>query len=515
MFSRFGTTLDELAQSLSTALGNISTMAAQGRVSLEEWASLLGRIGQLGVRAGQQAEVLRAALEGRVREAGGLGAPVETVESIAMLQYGIAGMGETAARATTAMAMLEMQINTLMEQSIRAARGTWTAADAIRAYNQIVGQLQSLYEDAGRILLERLAGPLQTFANLLQSSRIGEVLQGISDALGGFAANFLRWFAPFVEEIGNILFERMDMIKGVLDDIGAMLGEALGTALQALISFLTSPYTLTGIAGFTLFLNGLVQLLSGIVQTIGPPLMALLGILAGALGLVMKVAGLFLEAIAAAARWLGRFLFSWLFGRPRERSEEEIRMQNFQQAIESLKQSLNDTGQAVLFVKRSLEAVSEEARKFADNYRRIQQVMQDLSILFTPTGLGATWAPFQEFFRTFRQAAFLPPETRRGLEEAGVLQRRGLGIRDIWQAFAQRQQPAITQPEEALEFRIPRLQPIPVGFAEWAGVQIQAALREIDARMTHLAATLATFNQEMMRTGYTINSSLSTTCSSI
>jgi biotin operon repressor len=175
------------------------------------------------------------------------------------------------------------------------------------------------------------------------------------------------------------------------------------------------------------------------------------------------------------------------------------------QTLNDTGQSALDAGQSVLFAKRSLEAVSEEARKFADNYRRIQQVMQEVSILFTPQGLGATWAPFQEFFRAFRQTTFLPPEVRRGLEEAGVLERRRTGIGGI---FARGQQPTIIRPEEALEFRIPRLQPIPVGFAEWAGVQIQAALREIDARMTHLAATLATFNQEMMRIGYTINTSV-------
>jgi galactokinase len=493
MFSRFGTTLDELSRSLSNALGNIGIMAAQGRISLEEWAALLGSIGQLGVRVGQQTEVLRAALEGRIQEAGGLGLPVETAESIAMLQYGIAGMGETATRTVVAMSVLEMQIENLRQQSARAAQGTWTAADAIRAYNQIVGQLQTIYQDAGRALLERLAGPLQTVANILQSSRLGEALQGIAEAFGAFAANFLRWFAPWLEEIGNLLIERMDVIVGVADDIGAMLGEALGTGLRAIVAFFTSPYTLAGLAGFTLFLNGLIELLSGIVRVLGPPLMAILGGIAAALGVVLKGLGLFLDMLAEiGGRWLGRIL--GIFGRRRERSEEEVRAQAFQQAIAGLNQALNDTGQAALFAKRSLEAVSEEARKFADNYRRIQQVMQELSALFTPAGLGATWAPFQEFFRTLTQATQLTPEVRRSLEEAGILQRRGLFGRP--------------QPEQLLEFRIPRLEPISVGFAEWAGVQIQAALREIDMRVTHLAAALATFNQEMLRTGYTLNTSI-------
>jgi biotin operon repressor len=503
VFSRFGTTLDELARSLSNALGNIGIMAAQGRVSLEEWASLLGRIGQLGVRAGQQAEVLRAALEGRVQEAGGLGLPVETAESIAMLQYGIAGMGETATRTMAAMALLEMQIENLRQQSARAAQGTWTAADAIRAYNQIVGQLQTLYQDAGRILLERLAGPLQVFANVLQSSRVGEVIEGIAQVFGEFAATFLSWLEPFLVEIGNILSERMHLMVDTARWVGALLGDALGIGLKAIIDFITSPYTLAGLSGFAFFLNSLVDLLGGIVRVFGPPLMLILGAIATVAGALAKALGWLLEKFSDLTHWLGRIL--GIFGRRRESPEAEVRAQSFQQAIAGLNQALNDTGQSALFAKRSLEAVSEEARKFADNYRRIQQVMQEVSILFTPEGLGATWAPFQEFFRTFRQTTFLPPEVRRGLEEAGVLERRGGGI---LQPFARGQQPAIIRPEEELEFRIPRLQPISVGFAEWAGTQIQAALREIDARMTHLAATLATFNQEMMRTGYTINTSV-------
>ena len=505
MFSRFGTTLDELTRSLSNALGSIGIMAAQGRVSLEEWASLLGRIGQLGVRAGQQAEVLRAALEGRIHEAGGLGLPVETAESIAMLQYGIAGMGETATRTMVAMALLEMQIDNLRQQSARAAQGTRTAVDAIRAYNQIVGRLQEIYQDAGRIILEYVAEPLQVFARLIQTSQIREVLGGIAEAVGTFAQSFLEALAPFLERIANILQERMGFLIERARDIGWILGETLGVALETIVDFITNPWVLLAFQRFALFLSGLVETLSGIIRVLGPPTMEVLGLVVGVLGLVLKGFGLFLNGIVEITHWLGRLLR--LFDRRRDRPQAEIPSQlgQFQQAMRELDRTLNNTATATLLVKRSFEAVSEEARKFADNYRRIQQVMQEVSILFTPQGLGATWAPFQEFFRTFRQTTFLPPEIRRGFEEAGVLERRGAGIAGI---FARGQQPAIIRPEEELEFRIPRLQPIPVGFAEWAGVQIQAALREIDARMTHLAATLATFNQEMMRTGYTINTSV-------
>lgn len=496
MFSRFGITLDELSRSLSNALGNIGIMAAQGRISLEEWTALLGRIGQLGVRAGQQAEVLRAALEGRVYEAGGLGLPVETAESIAMLQYGIAGMGETATRTAVAMALLEMQIDYLRQQSARAAQGTWTAADAIRAYNQIVGRLQEIYQDAGRIILEYVAEPLQVFANLIRGSQIREILGGIAEVVGTFAQNFLEELAPFLQEIANILQERMGFLIERGRDIGWILGETLGVALETLVDFFTNPWVLLAFQRFALFLSGLVETLSGIIRVVGPPVMEVLGLIAGVLGLALKGLGLILNGIAEFTHWLGRLLH--LFDRRRDgpQTEAPSRLEYFQQAMRELDQTLNNAATATLFAKRSLEALSEEARKFADNYRRIQQVMQDLSILFTPAGLGATWAPFQEFFRTLTQATQLPPQVRSYLEEAGILQRRTVRPGHI------------TQPEELLEFRIPRLQPILVGFAEWAGTQIQAALREIDARIVQLATSLAIFNHQMAQTGYTINANL-------
>jgi methyl-accepting chemotaxis protein len=81
----------------------------------------------------------------------------------------------------------------------------------------------------------------------------------------------------------------------------------------------------------------------------------------------------------------------------------------------------------------------------------------------------------------------LPPAARRAMERGGLL-RGGL--------------------EEAIEFRIPMLQPILVGYEEWAGVQLQAALREIDARIVEITTALATLNKEMLQTGYTLNTQL-------
>jgi len=540
MFSQFGTTLDELAQSLRTALGDISIMAAQGRVSLEAWAQMLGEIGRLGVRAGQQAEVLRAALEGRIREAGGLGLPTGTAEAIAMLQYGVAGMGETAARAATAMSVLQMQIDYLSQQTTRAGQ-------AIYAYNQIVGRLQTLYEEAGREILERLAAPLQLFARIIQSTRVEEALQTIAAGIGNFAAAFVGFFEPFFVDIVNLINERAASIRAALSYIGAALGEALGVGLKAIVDFLTSPRTLAGFAGFATFLNGLVETLSGIVRVLGPGLVAIFGLLAHALGIILKVIGLFLNLIAEIGRIfdffynliVDRFLqviniirekiegfLNWLrerWERARQlpivgriiRAGEELwagmsavargvgnflislfqqlntaqQLNAFNRALEDLKQTLNDNQQAALLAKRALEALSQEAGAMAENYRKIQQTMQELSALFTPAGVGAIWAPFREVFRALTQATALTPTAAAQLRQAGILTGG----------------PAL---EQALEFRIPTLQPIPVGFAEWAGVQVQAALREIDARIVQLATSLATLNRQMAQTGYTINATL-------
>jgi hypothetical protein len=169
--------------------------------------------------------------------------------------------------------------------------------------------------------------------------------------------------------------------------------------------------------------------------------------------------------------------------------DAEQKINAFNQAMQDLKKTLDDNQQAALLAKRALEALSQEAGAMVENYRKVQQTLQDLSVLFTPAGVGAIWAPFREFFRALTQATALPPGAARQLRQAGVLQGG----------------PAL---EQAMIFRIPTLQPIPVGVAEYAGVQIQAALRQIDAAIVQLTTALATLNREMAQTGYTINTNL-------
>jgi len=514
MFSQFGITLDELARSLRTPLGDIGIMAAQGRVSLEEWARMLGEIGRLGIRVGQQAEVLRAALEGRVHEAGGLGLPVGTAEAIATLTYGVAGMGETAARAATAMNVLQMQIDNLSQQTTRAGQ-------AIYAYNRIVGQLQTLYEEAGRIILEKLATPLRIFADVVRESRIADAFRTIAEGFGTFAKSFLIEFLPYIENIADIINERIVSLMDAMRHIGANLGEALGFILRGITDFLTHPLTQTALVGFSLLFKELMATLSEFVRIVGPPLMFIFGVLAFLVSLFLKIINPFLIVLGEIMRFIGA-IFD-LIGRPfrRETSEEEeeerIRrrrsfweeisgpgvggpamwippqvdeteraLKRFNEALEDMKRTLEDNQQAVLIAKRALEALSQEARAMAENYRRIQDTMRELSVLFTPHWTGAMWAPFQEFFRMLTQPE-LPEAARRAMEGAGLL-RGGL--------------------EEAIEFRIPMLQPIPVGYEEWAGVQLQAALREIDARMVQLTTALATLNKEMIQTGHTLDTQL-------
>jgi phage-related protein len=501
MFSQFGITLDELARSLRTPLGDIGIMAAQGRISLEEWARMLGEIGRLGIRTGQQAEVLRAALEGRVHEAGGLGLPVGTAEAIAALRYGVAGMGETAVRAATAMSVLQMQIDNLSQQTSRAGQ-------AIYAYNRIVGQLQTLYEEAGRTILEKLATPLRIFADVVRESRIADAFRTIAESFGNFAKSFLLEFLPYIENIADIINERVVTLTDTVRYIGANLGEALGFILRGIMDFLTHPLTQAAFGAFSMLFKELMVTLSEFVRIVGPPLMFILGVLAFLVGLFLKIVNPFLHILAEVMRFIG-FLID-LLGRPFRRDadeeEEERRIRRrraqlsffavatppshqvntFNQALEALKRALEDNQQAALLAKRALEALSQEARAMAENYRRIQETMRDLSVLFTPQGTGAMWAPFQEFFRMLTQPE-LPQAARRAMER-GKLLRGGL--------------------EEAIEFRIPMLQPIPVGYEEWAGVQLQAALREIDARIVEITSALATLNEEMLQTGYTLDTQL-------
>ena len=476
MFSRFGLTMEALTQTLQNALGNIATMAAQGRVSLEEWARLMGEFGRLGIRADQIRPTLQAVFEGQLMGAAGVGIPIETVESIAMLTVGVAGLGETATRAAVAMNLIQMQINTMYRGMSEEAR---RAGEAIRAYNQIVGQLQQLYGEAGRALMSHFVEPLQVFAQFLERSGIKDAIMVVVEAIGSFGEYFLYALQPFFEEIKELIRNRAADIQDWARGMGQILGDALGMGLRAIIDFVTNPFTQAGLAGLAIFFNGLVDLLSGFVRTVGPFVTLALGAIGTILGGIVKVAGFFLNWIATIAENIVPFIARFF-----RRREEEIPVDPFKIAMFDLSIALTDATSKFQILKRVLEGVASESRVWAENLQRTQKVMQDLSILFTPTGMGAMWAPFQEFFRAMFQAAHFPARVREGLIRAGAI--RGEGI------------------EELVEFRIPRIEPIPVGYVTWGAMQLQAALRQIDAQWTSIMAAVRTFSREMAGIGYTL-----------
>jgi len=531
IFSRFGITMDELTQSLSNAIGDISQMAAQGRIVLEDWASLLGEIGRLGIRAEQVPQALRAALEGRIAEAGGLGAPIETIETIAMLQYGIAGMGETAARAAVTMEVLRAQIEYMGQYTSRAGQ-------AIYAYNQIVGQLQSIFEQIGRIFLEYLAEPLQRLADILRQSEIAEAARVIAEGLGVFASAFLNAFAPFLEEIAIMIVDRAEDIKEAAQIIGRLLGESLGVALKGIVDFLTQPMTLAAFIGFAALLRGITELVSGLVRFFGPPLLLLLGAISTIAGVAGGVLGFIFNKFMDFINWIAG-IGGRLVGRgepreqrmtPQQRVEDELT-----RAIKDLTRALQDTTQATIFAKRALEAVSEESRNVADMYRRSQEAIMSLAAFFTPMGFGAMWVPFEEYFRIpypleriFRQSP-IGGQPGMGREAGPALERifgagmglvQGVNLRErigigLMQTVVSREQAVQPQGlEEAfrrlgggpglLEFRIPVFEPIPMTAVGFLAAGLGAALREVDARMASIASFAATLNKEMERIGWTV-----------
>jgi hypothetical protein len=131
--------------------------------------------------------------------------------------------------------------------------------------------------------------------------------------------------------------------------------------------------------------------------------------------------GLLLNWIATIAENIVPFIARFF-----RRREEEIPVDPFKIAMFDLSVALTDATSKFQILKRVLEGVASESRVWAENLQRTQKVMQDLSILFTPTGMGAMWAPFQEFFRAMFQAAHFPARVREGLIRAGAIRGEGL-----------------------------------------------------------------------------------------
>jgi hypothetical protein len=491
---KFGVTIEALSRTLDTAIGNIGIMAVQGRVSLEEWTRLMSEMGRLGIRSSQFGQVLPAALAGRIYEAGGLGITPEMAENIAFLQYGVEGLGETAARTATVMDVLQNQINNLSTAADEASR-------AVQAYNKVTGELQDHFAQAGRVIMEHLAAPLENLANILGGEDIGEMVKNIADAIGSFAEGFLSSFAPYIQQVAEIINDRAPVLSVFAKNIGSTLGDTLGRIVKALVDIFTNPSFLAGIQGIAEAFRGLISLAAGLARVLSP-IVALVGAVAVAIGGLARGLGWILniirEGINRFGRWLGRLIGIV----PRRREEEPQRqaedqltpIQRMDRAWKELRHTLVLATAGVEFAKRALEGLAKEAEERSKNLDRMRRTLESLSVLFTAAGTPAIWTPFTPYFTA---TAMAKPARVYELEEAYV---RAAAAAGRPEAPAEKALPAT--------IRIMPTTPIPAAYAEVAAQRIVLSAKEVDTIIVRLQALAALTTREMQRTGYTIKESI-------
>jgi hypothetical protein len=489
---KFGVTIEALSRTLDTAIGNIGIMAVQGRVSLEEWTRLMGEMGRLGIRSSQFGQVLQAALAGKIYEAGGVGITPEMAENIALFQYGIEGLGETAARTATIMDVLQRQINNLSTAADEASR-------AVQAYNKVTGELQEHFAQAGRIIMEHLASPLENLANILGGEDIGGMVKNIADAIGSFAEGFLSGFAPYIQQVAEIINDRAPMLSSFAQDIGSILGDTLGRIVKALVDIFTNPSFLLGMKGIAEGFRGLISLAAGLARVLSP-LVAIIGAVAAAIGWLARGLGwifnIVREGINRFGRWLGRLV--GIVPReeePQRQAEDQLTpIQRMDRAWKELRHTLVLATAGVEFTKRALEGLAKEAEERSKSLDRMRRTLESLSVLFTTAGTPAIWTPLLPYFTATRMAM---PGKVRELEEAYAQAAAAAGRPE---APAEGAMPATV--------RIRPTAPIPAEFAEYAAQRLALAWREVDMHLVRIQSTTALLNREMQRTGYTIKESI-------
>jgi phage-related protein len=489
---KFGVTIEALSRTLDTAIGNIGVMAVQGRVSLEEWTRLMGEMGRLGIRSSQFGVVLQAALAGKIYESGGLGITPEMAENIALFQYGIEGLGETAARTATVMNVLQNQINNLSAAADEASR-------AVQAYNKVTGELQEHFAQAGRVIMEHLATPLENLANILGGENIGEMVKNIADAIGSFAEGFLSSFAPYIQQVAEIINDRAPMLSAFAQNIGSILGDTLGRIVKALVDIFTNPSFLAGIQGIAEGFRGLISLVAGLARILSP-IVAIVGAVAAAIGGLARALGWVLntirEGINRIGRWIGRFI--GIVPReeePQRQTEDQLTpIQRMDRAWKELRHTLVLATAGVEFAKRALEGLAREAEERSKSLDRMRRTLESLSVLFTAAGTPAIWTPLTPYFTA---TAMAMPGRLRELEEAYVQAATAAGRPE---APAGGTMPAVVG--------IRPTTPIPAEFTEYAAQRLALAWREVDMYLLRIELTTALLNREMQRSGYTIKESL-------
>jgi len=489
---KFGVTIEALSRTLDTAIGNIGIMAVQGRVSLEEWTRLMGEMGRLGIRSSQFGVVLQAALAGKLYESGGLGITPEMAENIALFQYGLEGLGETAARTATFMNVLQNQINNLSAAADEASR-------AVQAYNKVTGELQEHFAQAGRIIMEHLAAPLENLASILGGEDIGEMVKNIADAIGSFAEGFLSSFAPYIQQIAEIINDRAPMLSAFAQNIGSILGDTLGRIVKALVDIFTNPSFLAGIQGIAEGFRGLISLAAGLARILSP-VVAIIGAFAAAIGSLARALGWVLNTIREGINRIGRW-FGRLIGivprreEPQGQAEDQLTpIQRMDRAWKELRHTLVLATAGVEFAKRALEGLAKEAEERSKSLDRMRRTLESLSVLFTAAGTPAIWTPFTPYFTA---TAMAMPGRLRELEESYV---RAAAAAGRPEAPAGGTMPATV--------RIGAITPIPAEFTEYAAQRLALAWREVDMYVLRLQLTISLLNREMQRSGYTIKESL-------
>jgi prefoldin subunit 5 len=413
-------------------------------------------------------------------------------ENIALFQYGIEGLGETAARTATVMNVLQNQINNLSTAADEASQ-------AVQAYNKVTGELQEYFAQAGRVIMEHLASPLQNLANILGGEDIGEMVRNIADAIGSFAEGFLSSFAPYIQQVAEIINDRAPMLSAFAQNIGSILGDTLGRIVKALVDIFTNPSFLAGIQGIAEGFRGLISLAAGLARILSP-VVAIVGAVAAAIGWLARGLGWLLntirEGINRFGRWVGRLI--GIVPReeePQRQAEDQLTpIQRMDRAWKELRHTLILATAGVEFAKRALEGLAKEAEERSKNLDRMRRTLESLSVLFTTAGTPAIWVPFSPYFTSTTLAA---PGRVRELEGAYVQAAAAAGRPE---APAGGTMPAIV--------RISPTTPIPAEFTEYAAQRLVLAWREVDMYLLRIQLTMSLLNREMQQSGYTIKESL-------
>jgi len=374
-----GLNLRDFINTLNTAFGDVERWSAVGFVSMEQWVETLQQLGRLGIRADQFREVLSAAAGGRVIAGAGLGIPPEVVETIAALQYGIVGLGDSAGAAVTRIQELNRQINALYET-------TSEGSEAVYYFNRISGALSERIREGAEIINAALAEPLQRLYEVLDSPTARAAFRTIAEGIGAFVAEFLNRFTPHLEAFFNALaspqgqeaMERLRRIGGILGAVFGELLETIGRSLPQLMAFLEGMVRF--FAGMSRIAMGVFQFFTQILMlpTALGGLLDLIGMIGSAIGKLISFLSNLFYHLDRLISWLVDKVSWFLGGRRREEERTETDEERRRRAVWEFNRALASLLDAII-------TASNEIVRQAD---RIRQMAFALAALYAPGGLA-------------------------------------------------------------------------------------------------------------------------------